>query len=42
MRIDFKVLFSWWQEVKQDLIIDLVGKCRAYKLRVVHLINSTT
>ncbi|XP_042062674.1 TOM1-like protein 9 [Salvia splendens] len=30
------------EEVKQDLIIDLVKKCRTYKLRVVHLVNSTT
>ncbi|KAL1557353.1 TOM1-like protein 9 isoform X2 [Salvia divinorum] len=30
------------EDVKQDIIIDLVKKCRAYKLRVVHLVNSTT
>ncbi|XP_042067913.1 TOM1-like protein 9 isoform X1 [Salvia splendens] len=30
------------EEVKQDIIIDLVKKCSAYKLRVVHLVNSTT
>ncbi|KAL1562221.1 TOM1-like protein 9 [Salvia divinorum] len=30
------------EEVKQDRIIDLVKKCRTYKLRVVHLVNSTT
>ncbi|XP_057775924.1 TOM1-like protein 9 [Salvia miltiorrhiza] len=30
------------EEVNQDLIIDLVEKCRTYKLRVVHLVNSTT
>ncbi|XP_047945946.1 TOM1-like protein 9 [Salvia hispanica] len=30
------------EDVKQDLIIDLVKKCRTYKLRVVHLVNSTT
>lgn len=30
------------EEVKQDVIVDLVEKCRTYKLRVVHLVNSTT
>ncbi|KAK8509280.1 hypothetical protein V6N13_062331 [Hibiscus sabdariffa] len=28
--------------VKQDVIVDLVGQCRVYKQRVVHLVNSTS
>ncbi|KAH6831162.1 ENTH/VHS/GAT family protein [Perilla frutescens var. hirtella] len=30
------------EEAKQDVLVDLVEKCRTYKLRVVHLVNSTT
>ncbi|KAL4333616.1 hypothetical protein GQ457_07G038420 [Hibiscus cannabinus] len=28
--------------LRQDVIVDLVDQCRAYKLRIVHLVNSTS
>ncbi|XP_039059978.1 TOM1-like protein 9 [Hibiscus syriacus] len=28
--------------LKQDVIVDLVDQCRTYKLRIVHLVNSTS
>ncbi|KAL0924340.1 hypothetical protein M5K25_005156 [Dendrobium thyrsiflorum] len=30
------------EDVKQEVIVELVGKCRLYRQRVVHLVNSTS
>ena len=30
------------QELRQDVIVDLVDQCRTYKQRVVQLVNSTS
>lgn len=30
------------EDIKQDLIVDLVEQCHSYKQRVVHLVNSTS
>jgi len=36
------LVFGFIQDLKQEVMVDLVEQCRTYKQRVVHLVNSTS
>ncbi|KAF8402677.1 hypothetical protein HHK36_010766 [Tetracentron sinense] len=41
LRVELSLLKLDYAGFKQEVIVDLVGQCRTYKQRVVHLVNSS-
>ena len=38
----FDVSLHFVQDIRQDVVVDLVEQCHNYKQRAVHLVNSTS